>query len=236
MNAKAKSSSSRHFDARPNAQPEGAKPLQWSFRGVRVENGRLLLQHSFLTVEEMTFLYVGPDGVWRAPVTRVNVDRGDSVAALVYEPAKKLLHFTRQFRYPTYDFANEYARGNGWLLELIAGRLKDDSGVEEAPERAMKREICEEFDCAFAVNSIEQISTFYLTPGASNERLHLFFVTVQGGARRCVDCVEKDDDEDIEIVSMSTAEFLDLVAQGEARDAKMICAAEWLRRNIGRAP
>jgi ADP-ribose pyrophosphatase len=200
----------------------------------RIENRRILLRHPFLTVEEVVLAPRDSDGAFTPVITRINVDRGDSVAALIYEPARRLLHFTRQFRFSTYDFDNEAAAGNGWLVELLAGRLADNFGEDEleTPQAAMLREITEESN--FNVLTIEQLSEFYLSPGASSERLYLFFATVERIAGRQDHTALGIDDEYIFNFSIAPDEFLRAVERGEVRDAKMICAAEWLRRNLDR--
>lgn len=200
----------------------------------RVENKRILLRHPFLTVEEVVIAPRRPDGELTPSITRINVDRGDSVAALIYEPARRLLHFTQQFRYSTYDFDNEGAADNGWLIELLAGRLADNHGADEieTPEAAMRREIAEESN--FTVLSIEPLSEFFLSPGASSERLYLFFATVEAPPAGSGRAHFGTDDELIFDVVMTPDQFFDAIERDRVRDAKMICGAEWLRRNPDR--
>lgn len=221
----------REDAARDLATPSASPRTNFS---ARVENRRILLRHPFLTVEEVVVAPRRPDGALNPAVTRINVDRGDSVAALIYEPARRLLHFTHQFRFSTYDFDRETSAANGWLVELLAGRLADNPGAGEieTPEEAMRREIGEE--SGFTVLAIEFISEFFLSPGASSERLYLFFAEVEEDAAAKGKASFGSDDEFIYDVAMSPEEFLRAVERGEVRDAKMVCGAEWLRRNLDR--
>lgn len=194
----------------------------------------MLLRHPFLTVEEVVIAPRRPDGELNPAITRINVDRGDSVAAVIYEPARRLLHFTKQFRYSAYDYEKENSADNGWLVELLAGRLADNHGADEieTPEEAMLREIGEESD--FTVLTIDFISAFFLSPGASSERLYLFFATVEAPPAVGGPATFGDDDEFIYDFAMTPEQFFGAIERGDVRDAKMICGAEWLRRNPDR--
>jgi nudix-type nucleoside diphosphatase (YffH/AdpP family) len=196
-----------------------------SKRGVRMYRRELLLDHFFVRVSEVQVSYRLPGEVWSRPVARVVVDRGMSVAALIFDPPSKVFHFVRQFRFPTYDFENEARDGNGWTIELVAGR----KGPSEDPQAAMVREIQEE--AGLTVQSIRQIGKFFLSPGASNEELLLFYA--EAHARTQTKRVPRGDidEEYVESVSFSADAFLDAVSNGAVADAKTICAAEWLRRN-----
>lgn len=203
-------------------------------RGVDIHDRRVLLRHYFLTVFEVVLRHRLPDGGWSPEITRINVDRDDSVAALVYEARTKFLYFTKQFRYSTYDYDNEYAPNNGWLIELVAGRAKIRSADSEleSPDAAMRREIKEE--TGFDVTALEPISAFFLSPGSSSEKLHLFFAAVvepEGGREKARG---GDFDEFIILERMTPETFLKSVENGAMRDAKTICGAEWLRRNAHR--
>jgi ADP-ribose pyrophosphatase len=149
-------------------------------------------------------------------IVRLNLDRGDSVAALIHLKAEGCFLFTEQFRFATCD------RGPGWLLEVPAGMRDGD----EEPVLAMKREVLEEL--GIHVNGpMQHLSTFYLSPGGSSERLYLYYASVEA-----VDKVEegggvKHEGEDIRMVTLPVADALQLARDGKIADAKTLIALQW---------
>ena len=120
----------------------------------------------FFKIDEATVSYRGADGSMIGPVRRLSLERGDSVAALVFHRDRRSVILANQFRYPTYE------KGPGWLTELVAGMV--DPG--ETPEQSMRREILEE--SGYEIERLQHISTFYVSPGGSSERIFLYYVEV----------------------------------------------------------
>jgi hypothetical protein len=101
----------------------------------RVEiQGRRRLLDGFFKVDEVEVAFERFDGTMAGPVRRLIAERGDSAAAVVFDPAADRLLFAEQFRFPTVE------KGPGWLLELIAGNVDDG----ETPDAAVRREMEEE--------------------------------------------------------------------------------------------
>ena len=118
----------------------------------------------------------------------------------------------RQFRHAT----------DGYLWEIPAGRR--DKG--ETPAAAARRELREE--TGYTCSQLEPLTTFWTTPGFTDERIDLFLATglVSG------DCA-REDDEVIELHEVRLGEVLRMVRTGEIDDAKSIIAilyaAMWKR-------
>jgi nudix-type nucleoside diphosphatase (YffH/AdpP family) len=185
---------------------------------VLIERTHRLL-NDFFRVDEVVLRYEKFDGSMSGPVRRLVLDRGDAVAALVLNTATGRLVLANQLRFPT------YAKGPGWLIEIVAGLV--DAGEE--PETAIRREIREE--SGREVTKLEPISTFYVTPGGSNERVFLFYAEAgapmqehRGGG----------DDEDIALIELEPDEAFRRIEAGEIVDAKTIVALYWLRNRLGR--
>jgi nudix-type nucleoside diphosphatase (YffH/AdpP family) len=201
---------------------------------VHVLETQRVLDGPFLRVDSTKLTYELPGGARSTEQTRLNVDRGNAAAALLHEPSTNLLYFTRQFRFSTYAESDEPARDNGWLLEVIAGVVEPHERTEEA----IRREILEETGFK-SIEACELIGSFFLTPGASSERLFLFYVAVGGanreGGRAVSEGVELRgvSDEQIITETMTPQQFLDEVAAMRIKDAKTIVAAEYVRRNAG---
>lgn len=175
------------------------------------------LLDDFFRVDEVFVRFEKFDGSMSEPVRRLVLDRGDAVAALVRNTATGRLVLARQFRLPT------HAKGPGWPVEVIAGLI--DAG--EQPEAAIRREIHEE--AALEVTKLEPISTFYVTPGGSNERVFLFYAEAAPSAA----AARPDPEEDIELIDIGLEDALKQVGSGEIADAKTIIALWWLRAQPG---
>jgi nudix-type nucleoside diphosphatase (YffH/AdpP family) len=168
-------------------------------------------------IEEIVFRYETYAGPMSADTTRLNLDRGDSVAAVVHEVNQNTLIFTEQFRLSTYD------KGPGWLLELPAGILE----AGEAPDRAMRRELEEEI--GYRVASLQHISTFYLSPGGISERIFLFYARVSTTQRVSVGGGLAAEGENIRVVTLPLQEALHRLQSGRILDAKTIIGLQWLK-------
>ncbi|MGD8700728.1 MAG: NUDIX hydrolase [Gemmatimonadales bacterium] len=165
-------------------------------------------------IDEAVIEHRHHDGSWSPPRRQLCFERGDSVAALLVNRETGNLVLVNQFRYPTHE------KGPGWLTEIVAGGFD-----VESPEQAMVREIREETGCE--VENLEQISTFYVSPGGTSERVILYYGEIIG-------CQERTSgrgvgDEDIEVIEMSPEALWQEFLSGHLQDAKTIIALLWLR-------
>ena len=101
---------------------------------VIVRKERRLLD-AFFKVDEAVLRHERRDGSLSPELSRLNLERGDGVAALLYRTDEDRVVLVRQFRYPAW-----LRDGPGWILEIVAGMLKEG----EDPQEAMRREIHEE--------------------------------------------------------------------------------------------
>lgn len=109
----------------------------------------------------------------------------------------------RQYRYAAEEV----------LYEVPAGRLEPG----EEPEACAARELREETGCT--AESIEHLYTMYTTPGFTDEKIHVFMAT---GLTRGE--TGHENDEFIELETMSLSRALELVRSGEIKDAKTALA------------
>jgi 8-oxo-dGTP pyrophosphatase MutT (NUDIX family) len=108
------------------------------------------------------------------------------------------------------------------LLELPAGKL-DKEG--EAPLDAAKRELAEEI--GKGARTWQHITSFYTSPGFTDEECHLFIATNLYDER-----ADADENERIEIVEVPLSD-LDSVIR-DCRDSKTLVGLLWLRASLNR--
>jgi ADP-ribose pyrophosphatase len=174
----------------------------------------------FFKVEEARLRYEKFNGQMSESVRRLNFERGDSVALIIFNPATMRITLVNQFKYPTYE------KGPGWITETVAGMI--DEG--ESPEDAARREAMEE--TGYAVGKVEHISTFYVSPGGSSERIFLYYAEVVGASRVGPGGGAESEDEDIHLVEIAFDEAEKQVETGEIADAKTIVGILWLQNRM----
>ncbi|MGO4783772.1 NUDIX domain-containing protein [Cryobacterium sp. W22_MBD10_FK3] len=147
---------------------------------------------------------------------RETYDRGNGATILLYDPARRTVLLTRQFRYPAY--VNGHA--DGMLIETAAGLLDDD-----APEIAIRREASEEL--GVAVGDLRHVFDLFMSPGSVTERVH-FYVAGYGPADRvAAGGGLAEEGEDIEVLEVSFDHALAMIADGRILDAKTVILLQW---------
>jgi ADP-ribose pyrophosphatase len=174
----------------------------------------------FFKIDEAKLRFERYDGTMSEPVRRLNFERGDSAAALLFDARSRTVYLIEQFMYPT------LAKAGGWLETVVAGMI--DEG--ETPAEAIRREILEE--AGFAVERIEPIADFFVSPGGSSERIFLFCALVSDAARIVDGGGVATEHEDIKLVPVALDDFLARFAS--FADAKTIVAGYWLKDNLAR--
>ncbi|MCU1445770.1 NUDIX domain-containing protein [Cryobacterium sp.] len=138
---------------------------------------------------------------------RETYDRGNGATILLYDPTRRTVLLTRQFRYPAY--VNSHP--DGMLIEAAAGLLDDD-----APEVAIRREASEEL--GVTVGELHHVFDLYMSPGSVTERVH-FYVAEYGPADRVTAGGGlAEEGEDIEVLEISAADALAMVTDGRIVD------------------
>jgi len=178
----------------------------------------------FFRIEEAHLRYERFDGTMTDVVRRLSFERGDSVAVVLFDPTRERLVFVNQFKYPT------YAKGAGWVTETMAGMIEEG----EDPESAAHREILEE--TGYRVRTLQHISTFYVSPGGSSERIVLYYAEIGSADKVSRGGGLATENEDIETVELTLDEALAQIGTGEIADAKTILGIYWLQNHLaGRA-
>jgi len=186
-------------------------------RTVRILHQETLLD-DFFQVDAATLQYERFDGSLSEPVRRLRLDRGDSVAALIVHTGTGCALMVQQFKYPVFGVAD------GWIVEVVAGMI--DRG--ETPEAAIRREVREEI--GYELTHLERVSTFFVSPGGSSERIFLFYAEVTDDARIGPAGGVLAEGEDIAIREYTIPDAFAAVERGEIVDAKTIISLYWLRQ------
>ena len=183
---------------------------------VSIERKKYILD-DFFKVAEAYVRFEQFNGDMSPLLRYLALERGDSVAVLVFNRSTEKLILISQFRYPTYQ------NGQGWTIETIAGMV--DAG--ETPEESARRELQEEI--GLNIETLEHIATFYPSPGGSSEQIYLYYSEVSGEQARYNETGGLlAVGEDIKVIELSLAEALAKITTGDVRDAKTILGIYWL--------
>ncbi|APY07281.1 hypothetical protein BWZ20_02730 [Winogradskyella sp. J14-2] len=179
----------------------------------RIKNiNRTILSDKFFTLSQVKFNYQLKDGNWVENKWEV-LERGNAVAALLYNTEKQTVILVKQFRLPAYMNGVE----GGFLLEVPAGMLEDD---DSSAAEAIRRELLEE--TGYNIPKLTEIYSAFATPGCSTERFSCFvgeysdkMKTNDGGGL-------DTENEDIEILEIPFTKAIAMMVNGDIIDAKTI--------------
>ena len=141
---------------------------------------------------------------------RVLFHRPPAATILLYDPNKKTVVLTKQFRLPV------YLDNNGQLLEACAGLL--DEG--EFPEHAIIREVEEE--TGYRISEIEKIAEGYSSPSTFTEYVHFFVGKYSPDMRISQGGGLKDEGEHIQVLEFTGDEIRHKLRSNEIKDVKTI--------------
>ncbi len=178
------------------------------------------------SMEEAVLSYERFDGRMSPTVKRVNFNRSDSVSVLLYAWETDEIVLVEQFRYPAYASHPESERdGKGWILETVAG-IKDARGPDVA-----RRELLEETGFTL-VGDLELLTTAYVSPGGTSERVELYLARVRTpeGIRKHAGL--ETETEDIRPHTIPFEEALRMVADGRIVDLKTIVSLYMLKERL----
>lgn len=188
-------------------------------RRVDIISEQQVAEKAIFRLIEAHLRYERFDGTMSDELVRIRFERGDSAAVVLHNQADDTIVLVEQFRYPTLRAAT------GWTLELPAGIIQTSEDGEQ--EVTVKRELLEE--TGFEAGALTHLFTFYLSPGASSERLFLYYSQVSAARQVGPGGGVRGEGEDTRTVVMRLDEALSKITTGEIADAKTIIGLQWVK-------
>jgi nudix-type nucleoside diphosphatase (YffH/AdpP family) len=176
-----------------------------------------VLSDNWYTLRKITFEYRKKNGEVITQ-SREAYDRGNGATILLYNQKKKSVILTRQFRLPTYTNGNE----SGMMIEACAGLLEQDNA-----EDCIRRETEEE--TGYAVKDVRKVFEAYMSPGSVTEILHFFIAAYSKDMKVSEGGGVDHEEENIEVLEMPFDKALEMISNGEIKDAKTIMLIQYLR-------
>ena len=181
---------------------------------------RRMLHKGRLSVEEIVLDAPRFSG-GRMEVSREIALRPDAAAALVHDTERDVFILAEQLRIPA------WLHNGAWTLELVAGKIDGD----EKPEECIIREIEEEI--GYRTHKVEPICSYFVSPGYTAERMHLFYAPVTDKNFAVHDARGVDEGEDVQRYEITRAEFLDRLDKRDFQDAKVLALSGWALKRFG---
>ncbi|BEL02107.1 NUDIX domain-containing protein [Actinoplanes sichuanensis] len=174
-----------------------------------------LLAAAWHVLRRTTYDFRRRDGRWTTE-QRETYDRGDGATVLLFDPRRRTVLLTRQFRFPVYVNGHP----DGMFLETAAGLLDGDD-----PAAAIRREAAEEL--GVTIGELIEVFRPWTSPGSVTERLHCFAAPYSVESRTGEGGGLADEGEDIEAVELPFDKALAMIDSGEIADAKTIMLLQW---------
>ena len=143
-------------------------------------------------------------------------DRGNGAVILPFDPARRNVLLTRQFRLPAYLNGDD-----GLLVEAAAGLLD-----EADPETRIREEAEEEL--GLLLRDVRQVMDVFMSPGSVTERLFFFIAHYEAADRVSSGGGLEAEGEEIEVLELPLGEALAWIGDGRIRDAKTIILLQHL--------
>jgi len=171
----------------------------------------------FFQLHTLTLRNALYQGGWSEPYTREIFDRTEAVVVLPYDPVRDEVILIEQFRAAAMD-----TEPSPWLLELVAGLVEPG----ESYEMVAHREGIEEAGCTF--QQLIPVQHYLVSPGGTNEKVVIFCGVTDSEGAGGIYGLEYEN-EDIRVLTVSSAEAFELMRVGRINNAASIMALQWLQ-------
>lgn len=176
-----------------------------------------ILSDNWYTLKKVTYTYTKKDGTIHTQ-SREAYDRGNGATIMLYNQAQRSVILTKQFRLPTYINGNK----TGMMIEACAGLLD-----EENAEDCIRREAEEE--TGYKITAVRKIFEAYMSPGSVTEILHFFIAAYDKEMKISEGGGAAHEEENIDVLEVNFDAAMQMIKDGEIRDAKTIMLLQYLR-------
>lgn len=178
-----------------------------------------ILSDNWYVLRKITYEYTKKDGSVQSQ-SREAYDRGNGATILLYNKTQETVILTRQFRLPTYVNGNE----TGMMIEACAGLLDKDN-----PEDCIRRETEEE--TGYKVTDVRKVFESYMSPGSVTEILYFFVAEYSKDMKVSEGGGVDAEEENIEVLEVNIDAAMQMVNNGEIKDAKTIMLLQYVKLN-----
>jgi ADP-ribose pyrophosphatase len=178
------------------------------------------LSHDYAELKKITYAQRRRDGEWQRQTREVYANAGGA-AVLLYNPDKRSVLLTRQFR-----IGARLAGHDGYVIEAPAGMLDDTDPNERA-----RAELCEE--TGFRGRNLRRVIEFFPNPSSLTESVHCFLGEYGERDRQGDGGGKEEEGEDIEVLEMDVDEAFRQVKEGGIVDAKTVILLLLLKQELG---
>jgi ADP-ribose pyrophosphatase len=178
------------------------------------------LSHDYAELKKITYAQRRRDGEWQRQTREVYANAGGA-AVLLYNPDKRSVLLTRQFR-----IGARLAGHDGYVIEAPAGMLDDTDPNERA-----RAELCEE--TGFRGRNLHRVIEFFPNPSSLTESVHCFLGEYGERDRQGDGGGKEEEGEDIEVLEMDVDEAFRRVKEGGIVDAKTVILLLLLKQELG---
>lgn len=178
-----------------------------------------VLSDDWYVLRKVTFDFQRSSGDWQRQ-SREAYDRGNGATILLYDPKRRTVVLTRQFRLPA--FLNGH---HGLLIETPAGLL--DTATPEERIRAETEE-----ETGYRVHQVRKVFEAFMSPGSVTEKLYFFVAEYSAATRAGAGGGLADEGEDIEVLEIPLDEALAMIGRGDIMDGKTIMLLQYAKLHL----
>ncbi|MEO1610638.1 MAG: NUDIX hydrolase, partial [Pseudomonadota bacterium] len=160
-------------------------------------------------------------------------ERGDAVAALIFNNTTRQIILVEQFRPSTLRGGD----GQGKIIETAAGIIQADETELECLRHEFREETgidLEYNDETGGLKGVEKIATFYPSCGGSSERIHLYYVEIDTSEISGETQGLHNEGEYVNIKVFTYNDFTEKLRKGEFTDSKILIGGYWLLDRVER--
>lgn len=174
------------------------------------------LHNGFYRIHKLGFRHTLFNGGWGEVQEREQLDRGNVVAVLPYDPVTRQVALVEQFR-----IGARHNQPDPWLMEVIAGMMEKNEQPEEVAIRETKEE------AGIELNDVQLVRRYYASPSSTTEEVFVFTSQCDLSNAGGVFGLEEEG-EDIKTHIVSIEQALDWLEQGVIKNAISVIALQWL--------